>query len=109
MTIARAREIRITFILFPWAIPFALDWFRFHAPELKERLAHPGDWALAAAIIAGVCGLGLLWHLAAPDVMRSYLADFKNGYWLVLGAAHISATLALFWPRRLALARAANA
>ncbi len=99
LTIARAREARIVFILFPWAIPFAMDWFRSNWEYIKRMVTNRSHWALAASIMAVISAVVLYFHLTNPSLMRFYLADFKNGYWLFLGALHLSATLAIFLPR----------
>jgi hypothetical protein len=96
--LARAREGRIAFILFPWVVPFALDWFRANIRYL-QTLA--GNWSYVAFsffIFAAISASVLYFHLTNPELMRYYLADFKNGYWLFLGALHLSATLAIFLP-----------
>jgi hypothetical protein len=98
LLLARAREIRITFLLFPWAIPFALAWFRTHHQELADLAANPMFWAFSFSTMAFVSAIILYFHLTNPELMRSYLADFKNGYWLFLGAFHLSATVALCLP-----------
>jgi hypothetical protein len=98
LLLSRAREIRITFLLFPWAIPFALAWFRTHFQEMAELAANPMFSAFSFSVMASISAIILYFHLTNPELMRSYLADFKNGYWLFLGAFHLSATVALCLP-----------
>jgi hypothetical protein len=97
--LARAREMRIVFIVFPWAIPFALDWFRNQRDYLAALSRRFSFWVFAFAILAILSTLVLFFHLTNPELMRYYLADFKNGYWLVNGTVHLTITLALFLPR----------
>jgi hypothetical protein len=99
LTIARAREARIVYILFPWAIPFAMDWFRSNSEYVKRIVSSRSHWAFAISIMGVISVVVLYFHLTNPALMRYYLADFKNGYWLFLGALHLSATLAIFLPR----------
>lgn len=96
--LARAREARIAFIQFPWAIVFALDWFRNQRAWLAARASSFSFWVLACAIWGILSALVLYFHLTNPEGMRAYLADFKNGYWLVAGTLHLSITLAIFLP-----------
>ncbi len=98
LTLARAREARITFILFPWAIPFALDWFRTHADYLRALVSSHAFWLSWIAAMGLISALVVYFHLTNPELMRYYLADFKNGYWLFLGALHLSTILAIFGP-----------
>jgi hypothetical protein len=98
LTLARAREIRISFLLFPWAIPFALDWFRTRSGYFLARAKELDYWALAISILAFLAVVTLYLDLAQRDWMSRYLADFRNGYWLVIGTVHLSATLAIFLP-----------
>ena len=107
LSISRAREIRIMFILFPWAIPLAMDWFRRNAIYLKSLVAQLSYRLFAIGIFAIIALIGIYFQLTNPDLMRLYLADFKNGYWLVLGAIHLSLMLAISLPmvRRARLAQ----
>ena len=98
LAISRAREIRITYILFPWAIPLALDWFRRNASYLQSLWAKWSYRIFACGVFGFVALVGIVARLTQPDLMRAYLADFVNGYWLVLGAIHLSITLAIFLP-----------
>ena len=98
LTLARAREARLTFIFFPWAITFALDWFRNHADYLASLARQFSFWIFAGAILGTLSAIVLYFHLTNPEGMRYYLADFKNGYWLVVGTLHLSITLAIFLP-----------
>jgi hypothetical protein len=100
LTISRAREARIAFILFPWAIPLALDWFRSKSDALKALAASSSFWVTSFSILALVSAVILAFRITFPDLMRDYLVDFVNGYWLILGTLHLSATLALFLPIR---------
>ncbi len=97
MTIARAREARIAFILFPWAIPFALDWFRTNAVYLRTLVASQVFWVSWFAVMGIISALLLYFHFTNPELMRNYLGDF-NGYWLFLGAFHLSTMLAVSVP-----------
>ena len=98
LTIARAREIRISFLLFPWAIPFALDWFRTRSGYFLARVRKLDYYALAFSFFALLAALTLYLDFAQRDLMTRYLADFRNGYWLFLGTVHFAATLAIFLP-----------
>ena len=98
--LARAREPRIAFILFPWAIVFALDWFRNHAAYLAALARQFSFWIFVGGIFGVISAVVLYFHLTNPELMRYYLADFKNGYWLVVGALHLTITLAIFVPMR---------
>ncbi len=98
LLLARAREMRIAFILFPWILPFALDWLRSNTYLLRSWGSERTFWAIALSIFAGLSAIVLYFHLTNPGVMRYFLADFKNGYWLFLGTLHFSATLAILLP-----------
>jgi len=98
LVLSRAREARITFILFPWAITFALDWLRNHSGYLVARARRFSFWIFALAILGTLSAIVLYFHLTNPELMRYYLVDFKNGYWLVVGTLHLSITLAIFLP-----------
>ncbi len=98
LTIARAREVRISFILFPWAIPFALDWLRTNAAFLRTQAGSQAFWVSALSIMASLSAIVLYLHLTNAEWMKYYLADFKNGYWLFLGTLHLSVILAVFVP-----------
>jgi len=98
IVLARAREIRISFLLFPWVIPLALDWFRANGERLRALVFQIGFWVTAITILAILSLTILYFHLTDPELMRYYLADFKNGYWLAVGDIHLSATLAIFLP-----------
>ena len=98
LTIARAREIRISFLLFPWAIPFALDWFRTRSGYFLARVRKLDYWALSFSILAFLAVLTIYLDFAHRDLMTRYLADFRNGYWLFIGVVHLSATLAIVLP-----------
>jgi hypothetical protein len=97
--LGRAREIRPTFLLFPWVIPFALDWIMRNGDYLRHWVEHRFYWVLSLSIFGLFSAIVLYFHLTQPELMRYYLADFKNGYWLFLGTLHLSATLAIFIPR----------
>lgn len=101
LLISRAREMRIAFILFPWAIPFALDWFVTRRAQIKTWLVRWQFWCWGAGMFALLASSILYFHFTNPDLMRDYLADFKNGYWLFLGALHLTLTVSisstLFW------------
>jgi hypothetical protein len=98
MFLARAREIRSSFIIFPWAIPFALDWFQSRVEYFARLIRNNRYWIFAFSILALLSAGVLMFHLANPGLMRDILADFKNGYWLVIGTLNLSATLAIFLP-----------
>jgi hypothetical protein len=98
LTIARAREIRISFLLFPWAIPFALDWFRTRSDYFLARVRKIDDWAIAFSALALLAAITVYLDFAQRDLLTHYLADFRNGYWLFLGTLHLAATLAIFLP-----------
>jgi hypothetical protein len=98
LVISRAREIRITFILFPWVIAFALDWLKNHSADLRALIARPVFWFFAAIILTTISASVLYLHLTHDAMLRYYLADFKNGYWLVIGTLNLSALLALLVP-----------
>jgi hypothetical membrane protein len=108
LTLSRAREIRISFLLFPWAIPFALDWFRAKQNYLSALIGRLSYWIFSLSVLGLLSALILYFDYAQRDLMTRYLADFRNGYWLFLGAVHLSATLVIFLPmlrrRRLELA-----
>ena len=93
LTISRARENRIIFILFPWAIPFALDWFRSNQSTLKAAVRDYSYWVISFSILALISAGVLFFRVTNPEGMRYLLADFVNGYWLFLGAVHLSVTL----------------
>ncbi len=97
--LGRAREMRPTFLLFPWVIPFALDWITQNSGYLRQWLENRFYWAFSFSIFGSLSALVLYFYLTQPESMRYYLADFKNGYWLFLGTLHLSATLAIFIPR----------
>ena len=96
--LSRAREIRIAFILFPWAIPFALDWFRSNIGYFRTLVGNYSYWLLSFLILGLVSAVILYFHLTNAELMKFILGDFKNGYWLFLGAVHLSATLAILLP-----------
>lgn len=98
LVLARATEIRIAFILFPWAIPFALDWFRSNNAYLKRLVSDYHYWAFVFSTFLFISGLVLFFQLTNPSLLRDYLVNFKNGYWLVISALHLSITLAIFLP-----------
>jgi len=96
--LAREREIRSSFIIFPWAIPFALDWFRNRTEYFARLAKNYRYWIFAFSIFALLSAGVLAFHLTNPGLMKDLLADFKNGYWLVIGTLNLSATLAIFLP-----------
>jgi hypothetical protein len=98
LTIGRAREIRISFLLFPWAIPFALDWFRSHSGYFLERARKLDFWAFAFLTLAVLAGVMLYLDFGQRDLATRYLADFRNGYWLFLGTVHLAAAAAIWFP-----------
>ncbi len=98
LTIARAREIRILFIVFPWAIPFALDWFRRNSNYLKAQTGKLSYGLRALAIFGWLSIVVLYLDFAQRNGMTAVFADFRNGYWLFLGTVHLSATLVIFLP-----------
>lgn len=106
--LSRAREARIAFLLFPWAIAFALDWFRTNSEYLKSLLLRPAQviWTMG---IFGLTAGGIFWlNWTNSEALRVHLADFKNAYWLAIGTIHLAATLAIFLPllyRRTILSR----
>ncbi|MBI5651231.1 MAG: hypothetical protein HZC40_12430 [Chloroflexi bacterium] len=95
---ARAREIRISYILFPWVIPLALDWFRANQDRLRAQIRNPIYRASVCAIFATLSIAIFAFHLTQPELMRLHLADFKNGFWLFLLSVHLTASVALFAP-----------
>ncbi len=99
LSISRAREIRITFILFPWAIALALDWFVAHRVELQQQVRQLAFWVFGLGIFGALSALTLYFHLTNPDLMRYYLADFKNGYWLFIGVVNLAVMLTIFLPK----------
>lgn len=99
LTIARAREIRILFLIFPWAIPFALDWFRSNRIYLQAQVGKLSYWMLALSIFGLLSAVVLYLDFAQRDWMTFFFADFRNGYWLFIGTIHLTATLAIFLPR----------
>lgn len=107
--LARAREIRSSFIVFPWALPFALDWFRKRTEYFARLVKNYRYWVFAFSILAALSVGVLAFRLTHDEWMRTLLADFKNGYWLVIGTLNLAATLAIFLPmlyqRRVALSR----
>ncbi|MDE3088653.1 MAG: hypothetical protein KGJ80_04630 [Chloroflexota bacterium] len=98
IALARAREIRISFLLFPWIIPLALDWFRAHSDRLKAWARKPSYWFFSLSVFAVLSSIILIGHVTNSELMRDYLADFKNGYWLAIADVHLSATLAILLP-----------
>ncbi len=98
LTIARAREMRIAFIIFPWVIALALDWFRTNAPYMRDLAGSYAFWVFALATMSLISSAVLYFHLTNPELMRYYFADFKNGYWMFLGALHLSITVSIFTP-----------
>lgn len=98
LAFARAREIRIAFLMFPWVIPLALHWFRENSARLGVMIRRVNFWVWATGVFASL-SLVILWlELNNPDLMKFYLIDFKNGYWLALADLHLAATLALVVP-----------
>ncbi|MBI5034225.1 MAG: hypothetical protein HZB51_27200 [Chloroflexi bacterium] len=98
LALARAREIRIAFLMFPWVIPLALYWFRENGEHLSVMVHQFSFWTWGIGVFASL-SLGILWlQQNNPDLMKFYLTDFKNGYWLALADLHLSATLALVVP-----------
>ena len=98
LTIARAREIRISFLLFPWAIPFALDWFRTRSDFFLAQIRKLDCWALTFSALALLAAVTVYLDFAHRDLMTRFLADFRNGYWLFLGTVHLAAAFAIFFP-----------
>jgi hypothetical protein len=99
LAIARAREIRILFLVFPWAIPFALDWFRRNSNYLKAQTGKLSYWLRTLAILGLLSAVVLYFDFAQRAWMTAVFADFRNGYWLVVGTVNLSITLAVFLPR----------
>jgi hypothetical protein len=96
--LSRAREARIAFLLFPWAIVFALDWFRTNSAYLKSLLTRPA-LAIWTPSVLGLTSISLfVLNLTNSETLRMHLADFKNAYWLAIGTIHLAATLAIFLP-----------
>lgn len=98
IVLARAREVRISFLLFPWALPLALAWFSANRACWQSLAAQRAYRIFALTLFAGLTLVILYGSLTNPELMRQYLADFKNGYWLVISDIHLSATLAVVLP-----------
>ncbi len=99
VALGRAREIRPTFLIFPWVIAFALDWFSRNRAYLARLAARKTFWVFAFSIFAGLAAIVLYFNYAQRELTTAILADFRNGYWLVLGTINLAITLALFLPR----------
>lgn len=95
---ARAREIRISYILFPWVIPLALDWLRVNHKRLRAQIRNPIYLASVGALFAIMSAAIFAFHLTQPELMRLYFADFKNGFWLFLLSVNLTVSIALFVP-----------
>lgn len=92
LVLARAREIRIAFLLFPWAIPFALAWFHARRAQLGAWVRRPTTWVLTLAGFGLLTSAVVFTKRAFPGAY-GYLADFNNNHWLILGNLHVFVTL----------------
>jgi hypothetical protein len=95
LLIARAREARIAFVLFPWVVPFALDWLRRSSRQLRALASQLSFWVFAIAVLVILSSITLWFRYGYPDLMQAVLADFKNGYWLSVGVVNLSVTITL--------------
>ncbi len=95
---ARAREIRISFLMFPWIISLALAWFDTKRARLTLLFSKPMSWVWLSGVLGSLFALTLFASLAIPDTLKLYLADFKNGYWLGISNLHLWITLAVVLP-----------
>jgi hypothetical protein len=98
--LARVREIRILFILFPFVVPFCLAWFSAAEGRIRQALRSVRYWAYVLACLLLLVFLRLF--LVAPDketalAVFERLRHFYGGYgggWLSIGYAYLLATLA---------------
>jgi hypothetical protein len=94
LVLARAREIRISFLAFPWLIPFALGWLRERADRPKRNGGGPGFWRLLLAAVT-LLSLVFVCLFAAEPSSLGALGAFSRGRWLVMCSVHFASLLAL--------------
>jgi hypothetical protein len=91
---ARAREVRISFLLFPWMIPMALAWLQSSSSRVRSMLRRRSYWIIVALgiLLSGV-GLTLL-RVHVPAYV-----DYPWAFpWVVMAVVHLLATLSVVLP-----------
>jgi hypothetical protein len=91
---ARVREIRISFLLFPWMAPLAVGWLQARLPRLRALMRGPGYWVSAGATGA-LIGAALLYAKSHMPPYAVYPWAFP---WLVIASIHLFLTLTIVLP-----------
>lgn len=99
--LARPREMRITYLLFPWIIPLALDWFRLNITRIKILLTNKFYWVYILFILTFFSSITMVLVYIRhnnPVLLEHFLGQFYDKYWLVLGFIHLLLTLTIILP-----------
>lgn len=91
LVLARPREMRISFLAFPWVIPFTLDWFRVNIKCLKGVVTQRLYWVYTIVILS-------LLFLLHNYIFASFYDKFWLKYWLITSFIHLSITLVIVLP-----------
>lgn len=99
--LARPREMRITYLLFPWIIPLALDWFRLNIPRIKILITNKLYWAYTFFVLIFLSFITMVLVYIRhndPVFLEYFLGSLCNKKWLVLGFVHLLLTLTIILP-----------
>lgn len=97
VTLARAIENRISFLLFPWIIPLALHWFRANTGRIRT-LAASRFYQAFAFFIFTFLSVALIYIQVDKPAFMWHFGAFYNRYWLLLGYVHLLITLTMIVP-----------
>lgn len=102
LLLACPREMRVSFLAFPWIIPFALDWFRINIKYLKRIIRQRLYWVYTIVILTFL-SVGTLVLLNIGN-SHSYSKNLENyfdpGYdkWVITTFIHLFITLVVVLP-----------
>jgi hypothetical protein len=95
--LTRVREMRISFVLFPWMIPLALEWFRVQLPRLR-RLA--GGWVywLYVFVVVSLLTFAFAYTPSSFPRFMWHLRAFRSITWFGVGYVHLLLTCIVVLP-----------
>jgi hypothetical protein len=96
--LARAHEIRILFLYFPWMIPLALNWLWTNVSGIKPLLQKWSYWVYTTSVFLVLFPLFVYCIYNAHGVSMWGLGAFYSDPWLIIGSIHLFVTAVVILP-----------
>ncbi|MBN2383474.1 hypothetical protein JXQ70_11375 [bacterium] len=97
LILGRAREIRISFLIFPWILVFGLKWFQNNRTVLHQVIKDKLFWGYVLLVLLGSSGLFVYLNAHLAEY-HDLLNTFARGCWLKLIVCQLFLTLVMFYP-----------